>query len=279
MKTALITGTSSGIGLDTVRVLVENGIRVIATARTTDDVEMMRKKYPDQVIPLLLDVSDFAQLDQLVDVLKSQYQIVKLDALINNAGIALAGPFANQDFNEIEKIIRVNVLGVMKMTQILIPLLAAADDARIINISSVAGVSAAPFLSIYAASKHAIEGFSGALRKEMMLFGIKVIVIGPGSIKTPIWNKGFTVVKNKYEHTAFAKPFQKFIGFANNEEKNALEVTEVSHLILKAITIKNPSYRYAPVPRKLMNVYLPKLIPERLYNYLTAKTLGLNKRN
>ena len=279
MKTALITGTSSGIGLDTVRVLVENGMRVIATVRSLRDAEMIKKKYPDQVIPLLLDVSNFAQLDQLVNQLKSEHQIVKLDALINNAGIAFAGPFANQDFNEIEKIIRVNVLGVMKMTQILIPLLAAGDNARIINISSVAGVSAAPFLSIYAASKHAIEGFSGALRKEMLLFGIKVIVIGPGSIKTPIWNKGFTVVKNKYEHTEFAKPFQKFIGFANSEEKNALEVTEVSKLILKAITSKNPSYRYAPVPRKWINVYLPKLIPQRLYNYLTAKTLGLNKRN
>ena len=134
--------------------------------------------------------------------------------LVNNAGVAFAAPFALQDFSEVQTTINVNVISLMKVTQVLLPLLGlngTGPKGRIVNISSIAGQLAAPFLGVYAASKHAVEGFSNALRKELMVCGIKVSIVGPGSIQTPIWEKGFEKVKEKYDQTIFAKPFKIFI--------------------------------------------------------------------
>ncbi len=272
-KVVLITGASSGIGADTVRALIENGFTVVATVRKAADEVHLTNLYKNNIKVIQLDVTHFSEIEKLPEVLNTKFNIQQLYGLVNNAGVAMAGPFANQDFSELQRIIQTNVLAVMKMTQVLLPLLKA--NSRIINISSVAGKTAAPFLSAYAASKHAVEGFSEALRKEMILLGIKVIVIAPGSIKTPIWQKGFETVKNSYENTLFAEPFRRFIKFAMSEEKNALDVTEVSQLIVKALLLEDPKVRYSPIPRKLINWYLPKLIPTKIYDRLTAKALGL----
>lgn len=281
MKTILITGASSGIGWGTLKTLVEQGYRVVATVRQTSDAEHIRQSFPGKGLPLLVDVEDFTAIEKIPEILKSEYQIQSLDGLINNAGIAVAGPFLDQDFKEIEKIIRINLLAVMKITQVLLPLLGAVPKSnhqgKIINISSISGRGGAPFLSAYAASKHAIEGFSEALRKEMMLFNIPVIVVGPGSIKTPIWSKGFGQIRDRYKHSIYSESFQRFIAIASAEEKNALEVSKVADLILHILNIDNPCFRYAPIPRKWLNWYIPLLIPKRFYNYLTAKSLKLSQ--
>lgn len=281
-KIVLVTGASTGIGADTVRALTEKSFTVVATVRKSEDEQKLIKQFGDKVRVVQLDVSDFSAIEKLPETLQNKFQITKLDGLVNNAGVALAGPFALQDFSEIQNIIKINVLSVMKVTQVLLPLLGAQlgseNPGRIVNISSVAGKTAAPFLSVYAASKHAIEGYSEALRKEMMLFGIKVIVVAPGSIKTPIWQKGFVLIKDRYANTVFAESFSKFVKFAASEERNALEVSEVSSLIHEALTVDDPSVRYAPVPRKFVNWYLPKIIPTKIYDKLTAKTLGLNRK-
>lgn len=279
-KVVLVTGASTGIGADTVRILIEKSMTVIATVRKNEDEQNLKKLYGDKVKVVQLDVSDFSAVEKLPEVLKDKFQIAKLDGLVNNAGVALAGPFALQSFSEIQNIISINVLSVMKVTQVLLPLLGAYkgsdNPGRIVNISSVAGKTAAPFLSVYAASKHAIEGYSEALRKEMMLFGIKVIVVAPGSIKTPIWQKGFGLIKDRYANTVFAESFSRFVKFAASEEKNALEVSSVSSIIYEALTASNPCVRYAPIPRKFVNWYLPKFIPTKIYDKLTAKALGLH---
>ena len=220
--------------------------------------------------------SDFMQIEKIPQILKLDYQIEQLDGLVNNAGVALAAPFYDQPFAEVQSIIHLNVLSLMKVTQVLLPLLKNELRAgRIVNISSISGVSAAPFLSVYAASKHAIEGFSVGLRKELMLLGIKVIVIGPGSVKTPIWKKGFRAIQSHYSQSIYALPFQKFIRMASEEEEKSLPVQVIADLILHTLVVAKPCYRYAPVPRKWLNWYLPKLIPNKLYDYLTAKALGL----
>ena len=272
-KVVLVTGASSGIGADTARALIENGFIVVATVRKAEDEVFLNNLFKNNIKVIQLDVSDFSEIEKLPEILKNKFNITHLYGLVNNAGIAMAAPFVYQDFSEVQNILNINVLSVMKITQVLMPIL--KSDSRIINISSVAGKTAAPFLAAYAASKHAIEGFSEALRKEMILLGVKVIIVAPGSIKTPIWKKGFGVIKDRYQHTIFADAFGRFIKFAMSEEKNALEVNEVSSLIVKALTIVNPKVRYAPIPRKLVNWYLPKFIPTKIYDHLSAKALGL----
>lgn len=281
MKTILITGASTGIGWDSVRALTEKGYRVVATVRNETDAARLKQSFPEKVVPVVLDLLQIESISELPQTLKTQFQIEKLDGLVNNAGIAQAGPFLDQDFSEIENTIRLNVLALMKVTQVLLPLLGAKIETThagtIVNISSVAGMGGTPFLAAYAASKHAVEGFSDALRKELMLFGIKVVVIGPGSIKTPIWTKGFDVALTRYAKSIYARSFSKFIAFVNFESQNALDPSKVSSVVVKSFESPCPKFRYAPIPRPLTNWYIPRIMPKRLYNFLTAKALELKK--
>jgi short-subunit dehydrogenase len=274
-KVVLVTGASTGIGADTVRCLIEKSFTVVATVRKDEDEKSLISLYGNKVKVIKLDVSNLSAIEKVPEILKEKFQITKLDGLVNNAGVALAGPFAFQDFAEVQNIIQINVLSVMKMTQVLIPMLRSETPGRIVNVSSISGKNAAPFLSVYAASKHAIEGFSEALRKEMLIFGIKVVVVAPGSIKTPIWQKGFVLIKDRYAQTVFADSFAKFVRFAASAEKYALEVSAVSEVICKALTVDDPCVRYAPTPKKFVNLFLPKIIPIKIYDKLTAKALGL----
>lgn len=272
-KNILITGVSSGIGADAARTLIANGFTVVATVRKSEDEARLNEMYGEKIKVLKLDLTDLSEIEKIPGLLKQKYEIEQLYGLLNNAGIALAAPFAYQPFGEIQDIIQLNILSVMKLTQVMLPML--KPGSRIVNISSVAGKNAAPFLAIYAASKHAIEGFSEAIRKEFILLGIKVVIVAPGSIKTPIWKKGFEVIKVAYKQSVFAEPFSRFMKIAQNAERNALEVTVVSADILEAFTTESPKVRYAPIPNRFANWYLPMLIPAKMYDYLSAKTLGL----
>lgn len=273
-KNVLITGASTGIGFAAVKMLVENGFSAIATVRKLEDENNLLKTYPGVKV-LRLDVADLEEVESLPERLAA-LGVHSLYGVINNAGVALAGPFAYQPFEEIQQTMQINVVSVMKISQVLIPLLEKGRG-RLINISSLSGKSAPPFLAVYAASKHAIEGFSEALRKELILKNIKVIVVGPGSIKTPIWQKGFEVVKEKYSNTPYAESFGAFIDFVNGEIEHALDVEKVSDDLKDALVSASPKFRYAPIPRKIRNWYLPKLIPARLMDHMTAKVLKLRK--
>ncbi len=273
-KNVLVTGASTGIGFDCVRCLIENGFGVIATVRKIEDQLNLQKNFGAKVKVLLLDVGDFEKVEKIPEILKNEFQVTELFGLVNNAGVALAGPYAYQDFSEVEDIMRINVLALMKVTQVLLPLLKKTSG-RIVNMSSISGKSASPFLTVYAASKFAVEGFSEGLRKELMHYNMKVVVVGPGSINTPIWQKGFDVIKTKYEKTEFAESFTIFSKIAAKQAKNSLEPSAVSDCVLKALTADEPSFRYAPIPNKLTNWYIPMFLPQRLFNKLTAKMLKL----
>ena len=274
-KNVLITGASTGIGFAAVKMLIENGFYVIATVRKAEDEIRLKEVYGEKVSVLRLDMANFEEIEALPELLLKK-GLTALYGLINNAGVAFAAPFAHQPFAEIQQTLQVNVLAVMKITQVLLPML-IRPGGRIINISSVAGKSASPFLAAYAASKHALEGYSEALRKELMLYGIKVIVVAPGSIKTPIWEKGFESASQKYEKTPFAESFSIFIKIVNAEVRHALEVEAVSRSLQLALTQANPKFRLAPMPRVFRNWYLPKLIPAKIYDRLVAKVLKLQK--
>lgn len=270
-KTIFITGVSSGIGFGAAEFFLKQGHTVIGTARTPEAFDAFKGHH--QFKGLVLDLKNKTQIEQLKQTL-SQIQISKIDILINNAGVALAGPFADQDFAEIEETFQVNVLALMRITQNLIPMM-QQPGGRIINISSVSGLNGTPFLAGYCASKHAVEGFSEALRRELLLLGIKVILVGPGSIKTPIWFKGFEKLKARYVQSAFAKSFERFVDFALNEEKKALPVSEVVRDLEHAVLADFPKIRYAPIPRKFRNYYLARWIPKRVMDRLSAKALLL----
>lgn len=276
-KILFITGVSSGIGFATADFFLKQGFKVVGTYKHANDTEYFEKNFSKQFVGYQVDVTDFAKVDAIPEFFKKN-GIAAVDFLVNNAGVALAGPIEYQKFSELQNMIQINVVAVMKMTQVLLPFLKKAEQGRIVNISSVSGKNGTPFLGGYCASKHAIEGFSETLRRELNLYGMKVSIVGPGSVNTPIWNKGINVVANAFDATEYRNPFHKFINFVENEIQHALPVEMVVKDIHHALTNSNPKFRYAPVPRKFQNWYLPKLFPLRIYDYLMCKTLGLNKK-
>lgn len=281
-KTVLVTGASTGIGFDAVRALVQAGFQVVATVRKDVDEDRLLQIYSKKVHVIKMDVTDFAAVEKLPEVLEKQFNIKQLYGLVNNAGIALAGPFLHMDFSQVQSTFQVNTMALMKVTQVLLPLLGARpgnyEPGRIVNISSISGTGAAPFLTVYAASKFAVEGFSEGLRRELMLYGIKVIVVGPGSIKTPIWEKGFHAIPQHYAVSEYGESFQAFVAMASAEGQNGLDVERVSEDVVHALTSAEPKLRYTPIPRRLRNWYLPKLLPVRFYDRLTARLLKLTRR-
>ncbi|MEO2072982.1 MAG: SDR family oxidoreductase [Zunongwangia sp.] len=193
-KTILITGTSSGIGYSIAKEFSEANYKVIATIRKVKDAERLKKELNENVYPIICDVTNPEQVNDLARYVKEISLNGLLDGLINNAAIEIVSPIEFQDLEDTRTLFETNLFGLMHVTQTLLPLLGTSSKAnkhtgRIINVSSVGGVLSLPFLSAYATTKHALEGYSHSLRRELSLFGIKVIILAPGAIKSKIWEK------------------------------------------------------------------------------------------
>ena len=177
-----------------------------------------------------------------------------LGGLINNAGIAIGGPLMLQPMEEIRQHFEVNVFGLIQVTKAFLPLLGArpnhsAAPGKIINISSVGGKMAAPFIGAYASTKHAVEGVSESWRRELLLYGIDVIIVGPGAVKTPIWDKGIKV--DKYHDTPYGASSANFADYARGESEKWLTLEFTGQRIANIFEKRKPKVRYAIVPQRL----------------------------
>jgi NAD(P)-dependent dehydrogenase (short-subunit alcohol dehydrogenase family) len=187
-RSVLITGTSSGIGRKSALSLAASGWRVFAGVRKAADGKSLMREAEGEIIPLTLDVARQDSVSGGIERLASETG-GELHGLVNNAGVYLPGPLELVSPAEIEQSIAVNLTGLLLVTRACMPLLRAARG-RIVNISSISGLIALPGVSVYAATKHAVEAITRSLRVELMPFGIKVIAIEPGAVETPLWAKG-----------------------------------------------------------------------------------------
>ncbi len=190
MKAILITGVSSGIGYGAAKEFASHGYQVFGSVRKQEDAKRLKAELGSNFMPLFFDVTDSKALRHAAQQVQSIVGNRGLTGLINNAGIATSGPLIHQPLDEIRWQFEVNVIGLIAVTQAFLPLLKArrspaSKTSRIINISSVGGKIASPFIGAYAGSKYAIEGMSHSLRRELQLHDIDVIIIGPGAVKTP----------------------------------------------------------------------------------------------
>lgn len=283
MKTVVITGASTGIGRSATEYLAGKGWRVFAGIRKETDGEALKAAH-ENIIPILLDVTKQDHVDAAVKTVAKALEGQKLAGLVNNAGIALMGPLALQPLDEFEAHFQVNTFGLLRATQGFSPLLGMDESlsgppGRIINITSVGGRLASPFLGAYTATKHAVESMTDSLRRELVIYGIDAIAIGPGSVKTPIWDKAED--KNSdtpYARTAWAEPIAKFSETMLAGGRDGLEPNVVSRVIETALTTKKPKARYAPVPNKLTNFTLPMLLPKRVVDGFFWKKFGMAKK-
>lgn len=283
MKTVVITGASTGIGQSAAEYLAKQGWRVFAGVRKREDGEALEQT-SGQIIPLLLDVTKPDQVNAAVEVVSNALDGQTLDGLVNNAGIAIMGPLALQPLDKFKQHFDVNVFGLLATCQAFLPLLGmdeerSGEPGRIVNITSVGGKLASPFLGAYTATKHAVESITDSLRRELVLFGIDAIAVGPGSVKTPIWDKAEdSNSENPYAETPWAASIDKFGKQMLAAGRSGLEPIVIAKVIESALDDAKPKARYAPVPDKLKNFTLPVLLPKRTVDKFFWKAFGLRRR-
>jgi short-subunit dehydrogenase len=174
------------------------------------------------------------------------------------------------------------VIGLLRVTQAFAPLLAATATSqtrpgRVVNMSSVGGKLGAPFLGAYVGSKHAVEGLSESLRRELLLFGVDVIIIGPGAVLTPIWDKAEAGDVGYLAGTPYEASAKRFNDYFITSGRKGLKPERVGELVLKVLTIDKPKTRYAILKGKLTNWTIPQLLPKRSVDRVFGKQLGFLK--
>lgn len=264
MKTALVTGAGGGLGHPTAERLVAEGWKVFAADISE---EMLRSSRHDpSLVPILMDVTDGASIQSAYDAVTSQTD--RLDGIVNFAGVMGIGSLTDIPEERLARILDVNVMGTYRVNKKFFPLVAAAEG-RIINISSETGwQSAAPFNGPYAMSKHAIEAYSTALRRELALLGVKVITIQPGAFRTDMVagiERAFTAAEA--ETPKFAAVLRKLKSLAGKEIESARDPDILAQVVEHALTVKHPKPVYSVKPDKLRSAleHLPLRASDRLY--------------
>ena len=272
----IVTGVSSGIGLAIARDLASAGFRVFGSVRRDEDGLRLREELGEAFVPLRFDVTDPVAVNLAAEAARQACAGAGIVGLVNNAGIAVAGPLLHVPIEEFRRQMEVNVVGVLTVARAFFPLLVSARAAglrpRIVNMSSVSGRFAMPFLGPYAASKHALEAVSDSLRRELITHGVDVIVVQPGRVETPIWAKSSDL--DPYSQTEYADPLAVLKEMVERR-KGLLPAAAVACAVRKALTAKYPKARYVVVENRLLAWWLPRVLPDRWFDRLAVSRLGI----
>ena len=272
-----MTGASSGIGEACARRLTNAGFQVFAGVRKPQDGERLRGAIPG-VTPVILDVTDQAAIASAVRDVGEAVGARGLAGLVNNAGIAVPAPLEYQPLDDFRRQIEVNLIGQVAVTQAFIPLLRTARG-RIVNVSSIGGRVAVPLLGAYAASKFALEGFSDVLRRELRPWGIRVAVMEPGTIATPIWDKGIASGDelNATMPAEAQQAYGKLIAFVREASvagaRDGLPPDAVAKDVEHALTARKPRTRYLVGREAKSRGILASLVPDRVLDAAIARTM------
>lgn len=285
MRSVVITGVSTGIGYASAKKLIANGFRVFGSVRSPNDAQRLGKELGTNFVALIFDVTDEEAIKKAAEYVREQLQGKTLAGLVNNAGIVVPGAMMDVPVEGFRQQLEVNVLGQISVTQNFVPLLGAdkslkGEPGKIINIGSRAGKLISPFLGAYTMSKHCLEAFNDTLRLELMLYGIDVILIGPGAINTPIWEKSLARVdEEKLKKSDYYAPIQQFKDYIFKVAvKGAYPVEKIASLVLHILNNPHPKPRYAPISSKFTTWILPHILPKRMVDRAMAKFLGLSRK-
>ncbi len=277
-KSILITGASKGIGKTTALYLAERGFRVFAGFRKMTDGETLKDEGKGNVVPIRIDVTKPEMIAEAFTVIGKILGDKGLDGLVNNAGVAVAGPLEFLPVEKIRQQMEINFIGQIAVTQAAMPLIRKAGG-RIVNMSSISGRFTSPFLAPYSASKFALEVFSDALRRELMPWDIKVIVVEPGSIATPIWDSSLERIDKMLEemperaHELYNKQFELMRKQIEETEKMGDPPENVARTVYKALTARNPKTRY-PVGLHIKLASLAvRLVPDKVIDWFVGMRL------
>ena len=286
MRTVLVTGVSTGIGKSIAEELLENNFFVIGSVRNEKDADYLNEKYPDKFKHVVFDVCKKTEIEKSKNIVEN---ILKennsyLCSIINNAGIALGGPVRYLDTDQFRKQFEVNYFGLIDVTKIFLDLLINENKYplknKIINIGSISGKRSYPFVAPYTSSKHALEGFTDSLRRELLIHDVDVVLIEPGPIKTPIWDKVPDIKNNPFLNTEYGPSLKKFnMGYLKAIESDGYPPSAVSKKIVEILQTNKPKTRYVITGKIFKNYYIPGFLPDRFVDKLIGKMLGLLKIN
>jgi NAD(P)-dependent dehydrogenase (short-subunit alcohol dehydrogenase family) len=271
--TVLVTGASTGIGEATVFHLATLGFDAVGAVRKDEDAERLEAR---GVRTVRIDVTDAGQIAAARDSLGD----TPLAGLVNNAGIAVAAPLEFLPMDSLRKQLEINLIGQAAVTQAFLPSLRAARG-RIVNVSSIGGRVALPLVGAYNASKFGLEGMSDALRRELRQHGVDVILIEPGGVKTPIWNKAEKLADEMLEDVPpeAERLYGKMIaavraGTQKIATETGSEASEVAEAIGTALTASRPRTRYLVGSDAKMRARMAKVLPDRVMDRLIGRALG-----
>jgi NAD(P)-dependent dehydrogenase (short-subunit alcohol dehydrogenase family) len=271
----VVTGASSGIGEATARYLAELGFDVLAGVRKDEDAERLAG---GRIRPLRIDVTDQASIDAAAAQVGGP-----LAGLVNNAGVAVAGPLEFVSVDELRRQLEINVIGQVAVTQAFLPRIREGGG-RIVNISSIGGRVALPLAGPYAASKFAIEAISDVLRRELRPWRIHVAAIQPGAVATPIWDKGTAEVEERLKDTppemdelygdVIAKMREEVSSFGTD----GTDPREVAKAVAHALTANRPKTRYLVGRDAKVRAAMARILPDRVMDAAIGRALGQRKR-
>ncbi len=276
----VVTGASTGIGRACAEYLVARDFVVWGSVRKPEDADRLLQSMGERFHPLLFDVTDPEAVRKAAEKVAAEIGTGVLAGLVNNAGVAESGPLSDIDVENVRMQLDINVLGPLHVTQAFLPLLGTdrqrqGAPGRIVNMSSVSGKRALPFLGPYAMSKFALEAQSDALRRELMLYGIDVIVVEPGPVVTPIWDKAAEIDVAAYEGSDYFGILEKFKDVSVERGRDGLPPEDVAQKVYEALTLPKPRTRYVVTRNKFLTWHLMSLLPDRVLDRLIARQLGL----
>jgi NAD(P)-dependent dehydrogenase (short-subunit alcohol dehydrogenase family) len=280
MRSALITGASTGIGRATALRLDAAGWQVFAGVRREEDAVSLRADSSGHLTPLMLDVTDARQISAAAEVVNERVGSKGLDALVNNAGIAVPGPLETLAVDDFRRQMEINLTGQLAVTQALLPPVRTARG-RIVFTSSIGGRIAFPMFGAYHASKFALEAVGDVFRQELRPWGIKVIVIEPGSIATQIWDRGDAEVdavgeRAREDHAElYGETIDAYRRLARKTGARGIPPEKVAARIERVLTTRRPRTRYLVGADAKGQALLARLLPDRLLDWVISRVAGL----
>jgi NAD(P)-dependent dehydrogenase (short-subunit alcohol dehydrogenase family) len=278
MKHVLVTGASTGIGLDIVKSLLKKNYFVWAGVRKPEVLAGLHAEYSKTLRVLKMDVTKSSDIrDAFLEISSAQSKHAMTEfSLINNAGIAIGGPCEGVPMSEWRGLFDVNVFGLIETTQVFLPLLRQTKG-RVINIGSISGRIASPFLAPYATSKFAVRAFSDSLRREMRPHGVRVVLIEPGAIDTGIWDKSVDKSEDLKKNLApeilnvYGRAIDSLVRGVKKVASDAAPVEWVTSAVLDAMTKQDPNPKYLVGKMIRVQAILANFLPSRQLDQLLAK--------
>jgi NAD(P)-dependent dehydrogenase (short-subunit alcohol dehydrogenase family) len=264
-RVVFVTGGSSGIGLATCSLLNQHGLTVYGSSRKANNGDTL-----NGISMVKLDVTNLESVHEAIKYIISKEG--RIDVLVNNAGLGMAGSVEDASTDEILKIFHTNVFGAMECCRAVIPHMRRQGGGYIVNISSIAGEFGLPFRGIYSASKGALDRFSETMRMELKPSNIKVSIVQPGDVRTNINANRVVAARSLTPESPYKVPFEKMYAEISREVASAQDPARVATIILKIINRRNPRMRYpAATLVQRLSISLNRILPKHIFQSMLLK--------